>query len=444
MAQRDIYLSKFINAHLENGRSDAAEFYHDDPTVVGFNVFFYFNDIPTNLPGTTLSPLFNEDPSRESAYRYLLAVDEPRRAEKLLRFKERLRRLTQETPYYYQTLSGLENLYEFNHEVPFRMNEKMLTIQTLESIDLRVGTMISRYMEAVYDYQYHRMMLPKNLVEFTCIIMVSEIRNFRQVAQAAVQDVENKFELANDKIGVHSYIFEKCTFDFTESNPFLNEISNAEGEMSENQFSIKLGQLKEAHKLNFIDLFSQGGERSDEIFNKEDRDLSSLTPLENMAKPISTTAGGRAVELANFMRNFFDRERDFFTDKFDLETLSNRAANQLFDIVDSRIRSLALGNIFSDFSRFRNGDLLSDIQGVIANLANNNDDFNRSINSPILNTPISGSPVRNALDAIDLRQRDINFNEIFLGNVESFISSPFSAVLNQIIAGSLGNIFNRG
>lgn len=441
MAQRDIYLSKFIQSHLENGNSDAADFYHDDPTTMGFSVFFHFSDIPSPLPGTTLSPLFNEDPTRESAHNYLKSIDEPQRAERLLRFKERLRRLTKETPYYFQKLTGLEGLYNFDFETPFRMNERKITIETLESIDLRVATMAARYMEAVYDWEYHREMIPENLLEFTCIIMISEIRNFRKLMTAATNDVENKFELANDKIGIHAYTFEKCVFDFSESNPFLNEVDNAGSDAATNQFSIKLGKLRETHKLNFIQLFTQG-DRNDEVYNKLDRDLSSLTPIEGMNKPISTTAFGRAKEDANFLKNFYQREKDFFTDKFDLETLGNRALNDLYDNFDTKIKGFILGNIYSDFSRFRNGDLYTDTKEFVKDLALNRKTTQQAIEDFSV-TRVVGA-VLDQLGDINFREIPINLNEIFLGNVEGFNQAPFSSTLNHIAAGSLGNIFEGG
>lgn len=452
-SQRDSYLKRFVSDYLENGNSRLSEFYHEDPTTLGFNLFFHFDDAPQTLPGTSLSPLFNEDPTRESAIRYLRSVDEPGRSESLRRFKERLRRLVRETPYYFQNLSGMENMYDFNLDV-FSRN---LKVDTLESIDLRVATMINRYIEGTMDYLYDRYVIPTNLMEFTCVVMVSEIRNFRKVVRESLTDNPD-FQLINDQIGVHSYVFRRCRFDFSESNPFTGELSNQGGDPVVNQFSIIPGMATFAHNLNLIQLTSSAGQQvgvSDpdlspgpldratiEVAGREatsfrSEDLGSLP----IGDRFGVTFDERVSDVKVFLRDFFQREKQFLEDKLDLGTLGQRAINDLFDQVETRVKGLALGNIFSDYRRFRNRDLYDSLRSYVLDIFDR-DKNNVSPVPQIERLSTSGPTALGSLDEIGLSSVPLNFRDVLLGNVEGFLDDPFSATVNTVIAGSLGNIFD--
>jgi len=244
-ADPDIY--RFI----DGGGNDISNNAIDDPTVMGFNLLIDVDD--------QFNPLFNEDPNYESAINYLDAIGEPERANMLRDFKIRIRNLVTTHAYYLQSLSGLDNIYDTKPGFGKRMAERELVIETLESIDMKISTLVDRYQYAFWDYNYNRQMIPENLAEFECVILVSEIRKIRAYANLLYSNVtesssRRQFRLVNNDISCFVFRFSKCKFDFTDSNPYLATVSNAQLENATNTFKIIPGFLRDQHKFGFLDI----------------------------------------------------------------------------------------------------------------------------------------------------------------------------------------------
>src|SRR6185369_2964710 len=156
----------------------------------------------------------------ESAERYLRAINEPERADAIVRFRTLLRELTTRFPYYLQSISGLGEIYKF--EPKNALDERILEIITLESVDLRIAQMVDAYVKAYWDIDYRRCMLPYNLQQVTFTVLVSEIRNLRTfVNKTAGATTTESYKDLGPMIGTFSYQFHKSRFDFSGSNPFL-------------------------------------------------------------------------------------------------------------------------------------------------------------------------------------------------------------------------------
>lgn len=363
---KDKTVQKFYTNILETGSSRSSRFYQDDPTVIGFNVLFFFSDTP-GFPGATLSPLFNEDPTRDSAINYLESIDEPDRAEQLREFKSRLMDLVREYPYYFQSVSGVESTMAAPTQNPNRAEEMSLTFELLESIDLRVSTLINLYRDAVYDYKYMRYRVPTNLLHFSMTILTSEIRNIRSFVGNVFGDGTPKLELLDNNLFIHKYHYGRCTFVFDESNPWLQSLDNKGGDEAANSFSVKPGFVKEAHNLKFHELFggnsgynsrtSEPTSISPNIPSRTDSSETSLPKADGRSNDFIGTIKNRAEGIANITKSFVEREAEFLRTKVDLKTLGNRLINEGFDIIENRIKDIALGNVFSDYNRFRNADV---------------------------------------------------------------------------------------
>jgi hypothetical protein len=299
-ADPDIY--RFIDSNA----SAVDRIVADDPTSMGFNLLIDV-DSPFN-------PLFNEDPNYDSAINYLVSINEPERANMLRDFKNRIRELINKYAYYLQTLSGLDSIYDTKPGFAKRMEERELVFETLESIDTKIAILVDRYQYACYDYEYNRQMVPINLTEFECVVLVSEIRKIRAYVNllystGSETSQDRKFKLINDDISCFVFRFTRCRFDFTESNPFLGTISNAELEVATNTFKIIPGFLREQHKMGFLDIINGGNtqysrdranisNRFYTVFNINKEDQIFTEPS---ATPSSSSGDGTAVKVASIL-----------------------------------------------------------------------------------------------------------------------------------------------
>lgn len=319
-------VQKFLFDYLANTDSDASRFFMEDPTVKGFKLIFEFNQSPPNFPYDTTSPLFNETDQGESAIRYLQGIGEDARAQSLKDFKLRLRNINNFSPHYFQQMDGLEEMYRFDPTNPNRMDERELEITTLESIDNRISGMIEMYMRAVYDFDYHRVLLPENMMEFSLTILVYEIRDFRTFTGNFVSgsDIPEFKILKNEEdFGVHEYKFSQCVFDFTASNPYMASLNNRGGaEYAENSFKIKLGRLETRHRLALGDVLAQA--------NQYKLPNQSMGVPANVIEPDIPGVGGvddlGDVDAIQAQRN---EALSFF----------NRLGNEILDTVQNTVRS---------------------------------------------------------------------------------------------------------
>jgi hypothetical protein len=147
----------------------------DDPTYLGFSVFFDFVN----------SPLFfiSDDNSLagDYAYKYLSNVS-PQRAEILKIFVNSLQYLQNNKPYVFQTIEGLDRCWNIATDLkdPYMGgDDAKISIGCLESLDLRITGLMDLYRKLAYDVNGRREILPANLRKFKCTIIVQEIRRFK-------------------------------------------------------------------------------------------------------------------------------------------------------------------------------------------------------------------------------------------------------------------------
>ncbi len=455
MGRADIFVNKFVDIYSQSqGSRGSVSGAYDDPTVMGFNLWFYFTDLPTGL-NKTPSPLFSEQPGTDSAILYLENINEPNRANSLREFKDRLRLLVYDTPYYFQSVDGMAGINKFDPSTPFRGFDRKLTINTLESIDLRVSTMIARYMEAVYDFDNHRQMVPNNLLYFSCYLMMNEIRNMRRVINAKAANDSDRFELLSENLGVHSYKFEMCTFDFENSNPWNEVVDNKGGEMATNRFNINTTKISEAHKLNFLQLTNgtpsimenkvsplpistpRASNANPDVLNPKTTNLGGI----NVPNGFPTTIIDRAKATADFVKNEILAKGNILLQKIDPITLGKRALNDLFDILDSRIKGFILGNVFSDLNQFINTDFYTSVKQFVDNVVNKKQTIVVAAQNAFGNQNLPDHIETKIGELGQVALEYLKQQELQLGNVAGFDSDPFKAMENTVLAGSLGNVF---
>lgn len=245
----------------------------DDPTYLGFSLRFdilspLFNGGTTGDPVRPPSetPLFdsvineaadiglaegpanpsidgtksiNTDlPAGESAVGYLKAIGEPTRASYLTQFIQGLREVNQFRPYYWQTIEGLTEAWgkTFDMKDPFlgSSDDEGIVISCLEAVDLKISALFNLYKAAVYDSEYRRFALPKNLMRFKVEVDVYEIRRFKATSNwlqklnpnQSPNDVDR---FLNDNTSKITFVFDDCIWVPAESGKIFGSVTNAGG-----------------------------------------------------------------------------------------------------------------------------------------------------------------------------------------------------------------------
>ena len=132
-----------------------------------------------------------------------------KRSDMLKQFKTLLQNINRDSPWFFQSIENLDELAvvareDYNAASPDsfsaqRTAGKVLTINCLESLNLRISALADLYRTATFDAEYMRELLPRNLRYFKMFIFVTDIRNFNKTARLsgsaaavkAVQDVSS-------------------------------------------------------------------------------------------------------------------------------------------------------------------------------------------------------------------------------------------------------------
>lgn len=286
---RDKALNTFLNSVISTLPSNSK--YYDDPTTMGFTLFFEFEG--------RNSPLFNESDDGESAIRYLKNIGENRRAAHLKRFKQRLYDVTKFYPYFYQKIKGLEGIYKFESGKPFE--PRTLTVETLESIDLRIGSLASEYMDAFYDIRYKREMIPINLIRFKCHVLVTEIKKFRTYVGENTSNQTDEMNMIrlNDFLSYYWLTFNECNFDFSDSLPFMGDLSISAPETANGLFKIYAPTFITRNKMKLLDLYNPtiDTDKPHDINNSKVEQANGRDPNWMEQKPEDTSLKGKLKKL---------------------------------------------------------------------------------------------------------------------------------------------------
>ncbi len=178
-------------------------------------------------------------PSSESAIGYLKTIGEVTRANYLKSFVQGLREINEFRPYYWQTIDGLTDAWsktlDINDPYVGSANEtEGITIGCLEAIDLKVSALFNLYKAAIYDAEYRRMILPKNLMQFRVYIDVHEIRKFSStqtwLSKLNLSDSNDDVDrFLNENTSKITFVFEDCVWVPSESGKVFENVTNAGG-----------------------------------------------------------------------------------------------------------------------------------------------------------------------------------------------------------------------
>ena len=346
-----------------------------DPTSLGFKMHFEFNQ-----PGCGLLCDADNNNLPNTALNYLNSIGDKSRANYLAAFTSHLRKINLTTPWFFQSINGLNEAWkrrynedEFTAILP---KDRKLEIECLESIDLRITSLIDMYRKACFDFKYRREVVPWNLRTFTVYIYVYENRtinasglpapnsSFDPSALLGIDDVNKKqqeqnyaflnkehnaaslkngiagliskpaLELEdapNDKITRVLFKFTQCEFLPDESSEFLSNISNVNGDYTKQKISFSYRNVEE---INLYTLYS----------NTYLKDLM-ISTLDISTNDVIFKGGNL------FLKNEVTRSgglMNVLQDKLseNLNKIVSMGASRLEDMFKSKLNHAIMGNVF--------------------------------------------------------------------------------------------------
>jgi len=352
---------------------------YDQPTYLTFAIDFRFESQPEKS-GDVLwkSPLFEKgsEENYNSAQTYLGSIGYKDREERIAKFKSILEYLTFNAPWYFQSISGLDKMWEVATDVAGARKSKSatVTIDTMEAIDLRITQLANLYRSSVYDTEYMRELVPDNLRWFCMDIYVAEARNIRYNpagqfsnmtsalgidmsginrvltnAGSAASSLLGNRELDQSsplkQFGFVKFKCRQCEFDFSGSFPGGQKLDVA-------MESTTAKPIASSFKIN-IGYFQEESEYNDATKITDDPITSSLRNpwnARNTAANLQTRLEG-ASDLP-FVGGFVDNARQYSQDRLQsIGGLINPALQAAFN--SSGIRSI--GDLYEGNNPFTDG-----------------------------------------------------------------------------------------
>jgi len=245
---------------------------YQDPTYLGFTIKIVdsLNDI--NDLDSLPHGLFcvNGEKNDYSAIKYLETRGETLRANYLREFEYLFKKILIENPWYFTKISGIGELWKLDPKQNFRAKEKKITIETMESLDLRITMLLDLYRKAVFDSQWMRWAVPENLRFFKMNIIISETRLLK-IQEKTRESIYGKGYIIDETFSSEGLDYpgasslpwttgtfiklslEQCEIDITDAvPPFLEGLGTGPENMAVNKFSIKFGKVSEKNVYGLL------------------------------------------------------------------------------------------------------------------------------------------------------------------------------------------------
>jgi hypothetical protein len=227
MIKSDSYINQFLAVPLASAFDDGFKnkYFSEDPLFLSFSVFF-----------DQSSPLLNSASNyqKESAERYFLNLDDDVRAGYVVDLRQRLNKLISEHQYYFQSISGLNTFYSREQEDG---SDISFTIETLESLDMRITKIKELYNRITFDYYNKKEILPDNLRWLDMKITVADGRKLAKWINGNFVDITPSLDTL-------CFTVRKTQMSNTEGHSYLEELSNKEYEMASNSLTFSGGRGK--------------------------------------------------------------------------------------------------------------------------------------------------------------------------------------------------------
>jgi len=256
----------------------------EDPTYLSFNVEFNFVPFFLHHEKRYSSPLFIESAtSGYGAIEYLEKLGFKAESTRLKTFKNILKWVQDTTPWFFQSVDGLDEVWKQSTDVNKKFKEVELTFNCLESVDLRMTYLADLYRKSIYDTNFNRELVPENLRFFQMSVQVVEFRNIKSVLNKlntvntgtglTESDKLNTLNSITKDLNYLEFVFDQCEFDFSESISNMSTVNNADPQLATSKFKIKAHKWHEKNVFPYfqdanINSFGSGA-ISDDEFKKQ-------------------------------------------------------------------------------------------------------------------------------------------------------------------------------
>lgn len=365
-------VDRFVRENLAFTADEFLKF--QDPTLLGFKLMFNFND---------QFGLLDQTGSINSALGYLRRIGDTTRAIYLEEFISLFRQINQKTPWYFQTIEGLPDLWNRNLMEVYK-EDRQIAIGCLESLDLRITGMIDLYRKACFDWRNRREVVPENLRRFEMMVYVYDWRIFNDFetlngnlgAQKRAEQSKlfgkdlMQFDEGDDlNIGrtASRFLFKlkKCELLANESNAHLEAVSNPEGNIIAQKLVVNYFDFEEEN------VYTQylNGKVSDNLLQALDNAALDVQPPifaspidgNNQAGFYPNVSTNEGLESRTFLESITNEAQEALLSNllevlppgsriFDESSLINFAGQQLNDLLGSAVGQALLANtdIFAD------------------------------------------------------------------------------------------------
>lgn len=175
------------------GGWDSMDGAYSDPTYLGFRVLF---QTASNIAQSELHYDYDSLPqglllNSHNAYstqNYFYRMNAHKEQWMVEQFREGLFKVDKEMPWYIQSITGLDELYQMDPENNFRGNEKKITITFLEDVKMQMTYLFDLYRKSVWDPKYMRWKVPENMRKFGMEVYIVDIRNFQSTNASTGSD----------------------------------------------------------------------------------------------------------------------------------------------------------------------------------------------------------------------------------------------------------------
>lgn len=256
----------------------------------------------------------------------------------LTHFVNGFNKICKEYPYYLQSVEGLQEVYKkyfvMAKDAYLGGNDTKVKISCLESMDLRMTALFDAYFRSIYDRKYRRMLIPSNLLQFNCTIIVHDLRRFICSNSNTYKTHITNWSDVEQNTSMIIFRFKDCTFDAEGIGESLSGISNADKNMAKFSFQFSYDDV-DIDVCSLADILEPNANkrgRLKEYRDVTDQNVYASSHIDHNTHPIT------AQDLD--YKNVYEDQ----TGKGLFSTLFN-AGRQIMGAATS---SSSLGNVYSD------------------------------------------------------------------------------------------------
>jgi len=269
---------KFI--YESSGDPNEQKLRYNDPSFISFRILFDFEPIVSN--DEVIQGLLISEERDESAISYLRRMGEKERGESLKEFIWLLNRISNDFPWFFKSVSGIDSLWKWGHpssnDGTVSLTPASITVSCYETVDLRMTALADLYRKSTWDRRYFRNLLTIDKRRFNMTVILGEARKLRTFI-----DPSNTEWL--DHVSAVAFRCLDCEFDFSDSMPTNIDGSEAPAQISPS-FKIKINRVQETNSYRLLNymlgemtrdlIIAQGGSGAEVNTRREIIDYRSL------------------------------------------------------------------------------------------------------------------------------------------------------------------------